>query len=432
MFPLHDGGLSAEAKSQALSTEFGTIIKEFRGAATQAVDSAQNLEETTEHLALQTVGEATWSLASISVVGVALGLLGGLLVGRGVIRPVKQLTGAMQQLAGGDIETEIPNTHRRDEIGAMARALLVFKRNGAEKRRLELEAVESSHRAEQERAALMTGLAERFERSVGEVISALTTEVRQMQATAEDMSAFADQTGRQSSAAAAASHQTSGNVQTVAASAEQLSGSMIEVARQVARSSSFAADAVGIASRTDAKVASLAEASQRIGNVVNLISEIASQTNLLALNATIEAARAGEAGKGFAIVAGEVKNLATQTTKATNDIAGLVGTIQGATGEAVIDLQAITAAVEEMNSISASLAAAVEQQSAATSEIARNVQQAATGTVTVNGAIGEVASAADSAGRSAETVLTTANRLTEQARTLRTQVDTFLGEVRRA
>ena len=275
-------------------------------------------------------------------------------------------------------------------------------------------------------------IADTFEANVKTVVDAVTASATQLQSTAQSMTATAEETNRQASSVAAASEQASANVQTVASASEELSSSIAEIARQVAESSHMSNDAAEQARNTNTQVESLAAAAQKIGEVVNLISDIAEQTNLLALNATIEAARAGEAGKGFAVVASEVKSLASQTAKATEEISGQIGSIQTATTDAVAAIREIAKTIESLSEIASTIAAATEQQGAATQEIAGSVQQAASGTTEVSNNIAGVTQAASEAGASASQVLDAANGLTQQSDNLRAEVDRFLGEVRAA
>jgi methyl-accepting chemotaxis protein len=275
-------------------------------------------------------------------------------------------------------------------------------------------------------------MADAFEASVGKVARSVAQAAEDMRGTAEALSEVASDTGKRAVAVAAATEQASTNVQTVAASAEELAASVQEISRQVAESTAIASRAAEEAEATDGTVKGLAEAAARIGDVVRLISDIAGQTNLLALNATIEAARAGEAGKGFAVVASEVKNLATQTAKATEEIAAQIAAMQGATDAAVHAIRSIGETIGRMNAIATSIAAAVEQQGAATQEIARSVQQAAVGTSEVSSTIGAVTQAVDQAGGQAVQVLEAANALTGEAATLKDEVARFLAAIRAA
>jgi methyl-accepting chemotaxis protein len=366
--------------------------------------------------------------------GLAL-LIGGLiafLIGRGVVRPVAGMTAAMHKLSAGDTGVDIPSRDARDEIGAMAKAVEVFRQHALDRTRLETEQVEQRQRAEADKRAALTGLADNLEAKVGQMIGALAAAATRLQKIAQTMSGVAEQTSEGAGAAATAAGNTSGNVQALAASAEELVASVAEIGRQVAQSATMTGKAVEEAKRTDGTVRALADAAQRIGEVVSLISGIAGQTNLLALNATIEAARAGAAGKGFAVVASEVKTLASQTAKATDEIAGQVGQIQSATHDAVAAIGAITATIGEVSAIASAIAAAVEEQGAATKEIARNVQQAAAGTQQVTGNIAEVSHAAEQTGSGAHEVLEASAGLSRQTDDLGREVNGFLASVRAA
>ncbi|GAB4190973.1 MAG: HAMP domain-containing methyl-accepting chemotaxis protein [Thalassobaculales bacterium] len=379
-----------------------------------------------------TMGDVTTTGMIVAGAAIGIGLVLAWLIGRGIAVPVQSMTAAMGSLAAGDLGTEVPSRERRDEIGRMAAAVQVFKESMTEAERLRGEQEAQKARAAEERRRAMRELADAFESKVGGVVRTVSSAATEMQASAQSLQATAEETSRQSAAVAAASEQATSNVQTVAAAAEELNASIGEIGRQVNGASTMAREAAGQAEQTDRRVQALAESAQRIGDVVKLISDIAAQTNLLALNATIEAARAGDAGKGFAVVAAEVKNLATQTSRATEDIAQQVAAIQGATGEAVAAIQAIGRIIQEMNTVSSTIASAVEEQNASTQEIARNVQQAAAGTQEVSSNIAGVTQAAGHTGSASSQLLGAAQDLSVQSETLRAEVERFLAEVRSA
>ena len=370
--------------------------------------------------------------SAIAIVTLAAAGFLAWIISRGITGPVTAMTQAMLRLANKEWTTEVPAQGRRDEIGEMAKSVQVFKENGQQVEKMQAEQEQMKKQAETDKTAAMNKLADDFTASVGGVVSAVASAATEMQQSAQTLSATAEETNRQSSAVAAASEQASSNVQTVASSAEELSASINEISRQVTQSTAVANKAVEEVKKANANVQGLAEAAQKIGEVVNLINDIASQTNLLALNATIEAARAGEAGKGFAVVASEVKSLANQTAKATEQIAAQISGVQSATSEAVAAIQAIGATIGEISTISTAVSAAVEEQSAATKEIAKSVQQASTGTNEVSSNISGVTKAAGETGQASGQVLQAAGELSQQAEKLRLEVDNFVAKVRSA
>ena len=366
-----------------------------------------------------------------SGLAIVVAVLTTILLGNLISRPVIALAGLMRRLAGGDLQIETRYVGRRDEIGAIAEALAVFKETAVAAGEMAAER-ERQSREQEQRAQKLASLAETFDRQVSGVLGTVAAAAVELEATASSMADTAEQTRHQSSAAMNASQQAAMNVNTVAAAAEELASSVGEIGRQVSLSTDVAGKAVAEAEETNRTIKGLAEASQKIGAVVALINDIASQTNLLALNATIEAARAGEAGKGFAVVASEVKSLATQTAKATEEITAQVSNMQQVTHQAVRAIESIGSTIDNISKIATTIAAAVEEQGASTSEISRNVQEAAAGTMTVSQNVSGVTDLAARTGDAANNVLDSASNLSQQSDALRRQVDQFLAEVKAA
>ncbi|WP_331313481.1 methyl-accepting chemotaxis protein [Methylobacterium mesophilicum] len=363
---------------------------------------------------------------------VLLAVGGIIIVFRWVLRPLRAMTRAMQALAEGDAGVPIPARGRRDEIGAMAAAVQVFRDNLVRTRALEADAAEAARAAELQRRTVTHALAETFEAAVAGIVGRVSAAATELQTTAWQMTTTAQETASQSDTVAAAAEEASAGVRTVAAAVEELGTSVQEIGRQVQGSSDLARGAVGEADQTAALVAALNASVARVDAVVELIAGIAAQTNLLALNATIEAARAGDAGRGFAVVATEVKALAAQTGRATDEIGRQIGEIRAVTGQAVRAIGTITGRIGEIDTVAAAIAAAVEQQGAATREIVRNVAQASAGTQEVTGNIAGVAQAADQTGRAADHVLKAATALARQSEELAAEVQHFLTGVRAA
>jgi methyl-accepting chemotaxis protein len=372
-----------------------------------------------------------WILFGAVGFSAAAGILIALLIGRSIGRPIKAITRTMSALAGGNIEIAIPALTRRDEVGQMAKAVEVFKQNAVEAL-AHAEARAEAQAIKERRAEAVTELTGAFDRQVSRVIETLGTAAGSLITSAEQVTRVADDARGKASSVASASEEASISVQTVAAATEQLAASIAEISRQVKFSSEMAEKASDQALETTTTVGSLSEAADQIGNVVHLIQNIASQTNLLALNATIEAARAGDAGKGFAVVANEVKALAGQTAKATDEIAGQVGAIRKATSSAVEAIQKICMMITDLNSTAALIASAIEQQGDATREIAHNVQQAALGTGEVAVNIVGVLDASSVSQDAATQVFDSARGVSDEAAVLRNEVQTFLAGIHAA
>ena len=350
-----------------------------------------------------------------------------------VARPLNRLVAVLQRMAGGDVEARIDVAARRDEIGAVGRAVEAIKEMVARTAREQAEVKRVAEAAaEAERRRTMLALADGFERAVGGIVGMVSSSATELQATAQVMTATASQTAAQSISVAAAAEQASANVGTVAVASEELGTSVQEIARQVAGSAALAQGAVAEAGRTSHLVGELSAAVSQIGDVVELISTIAGQTNLLALNATIEAARAGEAGRGFAVVAAEVKELAGQTTRATDAIASQIARIQGAAGHAAGAIRQIGETIVSVNEISGVIAATVTEQTATTNEISRTIGEAARGTQEVSSNIGQVTASASETGHAAGQVLDAARSLSAQSMAVKGQVDRFLQAIRAA
>ena len=423
------------------SGDSGTALMFMSDADTKfaALDMRLNeMHELQKRLGRATFDAATTTAArterlfvGLLIGAVILAVVVTLLVSRMIARPIVGMTEVMTSLSAGNKNVDVPETSRRDEIGRMAAAVMVFKENMARADALSAEQARE-RRIKEDRAQRLETSARNFDQNVSDVVRAVSEATEKLQSSAHSMSAMANEATQRATVVARASEEASENVQTVAAAAEELSASINEIGQHVRNSSTIAQQAVSDAENTNIAMENLAETAHRIGDIVKLINHIAGQTNLLALNATIEAARAGDAGRGFAVVASEVKSLATQTSKATDDIAAQVAAIQAATENSVAAIKGIGATIRQVSEISVSISSAVEQQGAATKGIACNVQQAATGTYDVSANIAGVSAAACNTGDAAEAVLNSSRGMAQQAEMLRGEVDRFLAEIRAA
>jgi methyl-accepting chemotaxis protein len=351
----------------------------------------------------------------------------------GIARPITRLNGALGEMAGGNLDVVIPGATRGDEIGDLAKTVVVIRENAEQKARDEAEAkIRQDQIAAERRKADMIKLADDFEGAVGEIVETVSSASTELEASAGTLTSTAERAQELTTMVAAASEEASTNVQSVASATEEMASSVNEISRQVQESARMATEAVGQARATNDRVSELSKAASRIGDVVELINTIAEQTNLLALNATIEAARAGEAGRGFAVVASEVKALAEQTSKATGEIGQQISGIQAATQDSVSAIKEISSTIERLSEISSTIAAAVEEQGAATQEISRNVQQAAEGTQQVSANIIDVQRGASETGSASSQVLSAAQSLSGDSNRLKLEVGKFLNSVRAA
>jgi methyl-accepting chemotaxis protein len=407
-------------------TEAGELI-------TAAVSTAAKASVETKASAIDELSQANrigFFLAIVVMVSLIVSIVFSFL---GISRPLTQLNGALGRMAAGELDIEIPGAARGDEVGDMAKTVVVIRKNAEQKARAEAEAKANQDQiAAKQRKADMIKLADDFESAVGEIVETVSSASTELEASATTLTATAERAQQLTTAVAAASEEASTNVQSVASATEEMASSVNEISRQVQESARMAGAAVEQARKTNDRVGELSKAASRIGDVVELINTIAGQTNLLALNATIEAARAGEAGRGFAVVASEVKALAEQTAKATGEIGQQITGIQAATQESVGAIKEISGTIERLSEISSTIAAAVEEQGAATQEISRNVQQAAQGTQQVSSNITDVQRGASETGTASSQVLSAAQLLSGDSNRLKLEVGKFLNSVRAA
>jgi methyl-accepting chemotaxis protein len=434
------GAADAE-KIAKLNQEAIRIAREVTLPIAAELDTlTSQIEHFANHRVEEETAEAAREMASAERISLIVGLCAMLvLVGTWlfsfvtIARPMRALTAAMEELAGGNFAVVLPGLGRKDEVGGVAGAVEKFKVVSEQKARDEAEAkIRQDQIAAQQRKAEMVKLADSFEAAVGEIVETVSSASTELEASATTLTSTAERSQALTTAVAAASEEATTNVQSVASATEELSSSVNEISRQVQESARMANDAVDQARVTNDRVSELSKAAARIGDVVELINTIAGQTNLLALNATIEAARAGEAGRGFAVVASEVKALAEQTAKATGEIGQQITGIQAATHESVTAIKEISGTIEKLSEISSTIAAAVEEQGAATQEISRNVQQAAQGTQQVSANITDVQRGASETGSASSQVLSAAQMLSGDSNRLKSEVAKFLDSVRAA
>jgi methyl-accepting chemotaxis protein len=355
-----------------------------------------------------------------------------MLIVRRITKPLQSVTDSITAIANGDMEVRVLHHERHDEIGAIARTIRVFRNNALERKQLEDEKAGDAARAADERKAELGRFVTQFQSAVGGVIDNLMSSSRQFEQVAGGLTETARSTASLSGQSADASEQASQHVRSAASASDELATSITEISRRVHESNGIATDAVRQASATNQRMSDLTEAGGRIGDVVKLITSIAEQTNLLALNATIEAARAGDAGRGFAVVAQEVKALAGQTAKATEEISSHIANMQLATKESVDAIKAISLTIERISEISTAISAAVEEQGAATQNIAASTQAAAKWTSEVAMNIGHVAKDASETGEASDEMLKSARTLSSESMHLKSEVERFLDNMKAA
>jgi methyl-accepting chemotaxis protein len=429
LFALRAAEFAAATRADKTIEENVTIQRSLDRAVAVLVGDAEKSMQSGSVKLVEDLGRNRMLLMIVAAVSLLVaGAIGVFYVQRRLVRRLTSVGDAMRRLSSGDTDTTVPAAADRDEIGEMARSLEVFRAGEIERRDMAARQ-EAEQAAQRARASGIEQMIGDFRATVTAVIAAVTDNVARMETTARTLSSIASEADSQARAASASSDNTSSNVQSVAGATEELGASIREISQQATQANSVVGKAAEIAKNADQLVGQLSSGASRIGDVVKLIRAIAEQTNLLALNATIEAARAGEAGRGFAVVASEVKTLASQTAKATEEISSQIGAIQGSTAEAVEAIRQIGGVMGDISRFTSSIAASVEEQSASTQEIGRNVQQAAAGANELAGNMTNVTEAIEETNKSAAHVLDASSALSTQAGTLQQAVDEFLDRV---
>jgi methyl-accepting chemotaxis protein len=429
------GLYTALTTGQVPSVSSEELIESSNGALDVLVEVSNTAMVVAERHAMQKEAGANRRLllhGSLLALGCLVAAVGFQVVQRRVTRPISAITQIMRRLAMGEVAIEIPRAVRKDEVGEMANALRVFKENALERQRVAKEHSEAAERAAADRRREMRELADHFEAAIGRIVETVSSSATELEATVGTLTSTADTTGQLAGRVATSSEQIFMNVRSVSTATEEMTTSVREIRRQVDGANSMTGQAVAQAKKTDVRIGELSRAAQRIGDVVKLITAIANQTNLLALNATIEAARAGEAGRGFAIVASEVKSLANQTAKATEEIGSQIADIQVATEDAVAAIKEIGNTIEDVSAISETIAAAVAQQGAATQAIARNVEHAAKESSEAAVNIANVSRGASETGFALGQMLSSAKELSAESNRLKSEAAKFLAKVRAA
>ena len=441
--------------------EISGLLEEYRKSLTKLIENSKEIDELTlemtesaaainklsaamksdlladqkrlEEESDATIGETEQLILILAAGGFVRGCIWAFFLGIGISRPIARMCGAMRELAAGNFDVVLPGLGRKDELGEMAGAVEEFKLQAVAKAERDAASQESqSKAASAARRAELIRFADEFESAVGAIVSNVSASAVQLEASAGTLTRTAETTQSLSSQVAGASEEASSNMQSVASATEELSASVDEIGRRVKESSQIAEAAVRQAEQTDSRIGKLSRAAQEIGDVVKLITAIAEQTNLLALNATIEAARAGDAGRGFTVVASEVKSLASQTAKATDEISNHISGMQGATQESVAAIKEIGGTIGKISDIASTIASAVEQQSTATQEIAKSVQNVAQGTQEAAASVMQVNRGATETGTASEEVLNSARSLSSESTRLREELDRFMANIRAA